>query len=384
MNTREFDAMKHEESAKRVLAGHSPVPRMSVPTLYARENSVVYLASGSSGAVRAIGWNHEARDKDDNKQHSPALQGVSATRNLTSTEIANLFTSTSLLDVCFVDRASLLATVKILSASKIGTESRVGRVVKYLAAQPAMSRCSVLTTTLAQKYWTPTDFNASDFNSWAAMFKVDPDFTRFERAKLLAEKARAGKKEVIPAANFTTSSNIIANSLLRWSGAKVEAFTAVQNHNDLWEAVCGSDPLLYERGLLIGSTARIVPVSYEGGVIEAEVSTPFKLRPGSNITVFGGVFPKGLPVRLNALDFNADTGKLIAKIIRVAKKPKRGEPDGFFFLSDDHSRGKEFFAINEPFTGGGGFTPRSKSSDGKMRSRDIPLDVSLAASVEKS
>ncbi len=382
MNTREFDALMHEESAQRVLSGKGPVPRMSVPTLYAKENSTLFLASGSSGAVRAIGWAHEVRDKDGNRQHSPALAGISTTRNLTTTEIANFFTGTSLLDVCFVDRASLIATVKLLSASKIGTESRVGRVVKYLAAQPAMSRCSVLTTALAQKYWTPTDFNASDFNAWAAMFKVDADLTRFERSKILAERARAGKKEVIPAANFVTSSNTIANSLLRWSGAKVEAFTAVQNHNDMWEAVCGSDPLLYERGLLIGSTARIVPISYDGGVIDAEVSTPFKLRPGSNIMVFGGVFPKGLPVRLNALDFDADSGKLIAKIVRVAKKPKRGEPDGFFFLSDDTSRGKEFHAINEPFMGGGGFSPRAKASDGKMRSRDIPLDVSLAASVE--
>lgn len=382
MNTREFDALMHEKSAQRVMAGKGPLPRMSVPTLYSRESSTVYLASGSSGAVRAIGWTHEARDKDNNKQHSPALQGISAARNLTATEIANFFTSTSLLDVCFVDRASLLAAVKLLSASKVGAENRVGRVVKYLAAQPAMSRCSVLTTALAQKYWTPTDFNASDFNAWAAMLRVDPDQTRFERAKLLAERARAGKKEVIPAANFTTSSNTIANSLLRWNSAKVEAFTAVQSHNDLWEAVCGSDPLLYERGLLVGSTARIVPICYEGGVLEAEASTPFKLRPGSNIMVFGGVFPKGLPVRLNALDFNADTGKLIAKIVRVTKKSRKGEPDGFFFLSDETSRGKEFYAISEPFTGGGGFSPRAKATDGKMRSRDIPLDVSLAASVE--
>ena len=374
MNTREFDAVKREQSAERVASGKSPTPRMTAQTLYSIEENTVYLASGKSGAVRAIGWGNGVRP------HS-SLSERSADRNLTSTEIASFFADTALVDICFVDRASLSATVKILSASKNSFESRVGRVVKYLAAQPALGRCAVLTDALSQKFWAPTGVATSDLNAWASMFAVPTSATRYARAQFLASLARAGSLPVLPGANFRTSSNAIANSLLRWSGAKVEAFTAVQNHNDLWEAVCGSDPLLYERGLLVGSTARIVPVRTVDGVLEAEVSMPFKLRPGNNITVFGGELPKGLPVRLRALDFDNETGKLLAKIAPASRR-KKGEPDGFFFLSVSESVGKEFFAINEPFSGGGFFGgKRSATGDEQRRTRDLPLDVSLAASV---
>jgi hypothetical protein len=370
MNTKEFDAMKREQSAERVASGKSPTPRMTAQTLFSLEENTLFLASGKSGAVRAIGWGSKVAPKV-----------ISADRNLTSTEIASFFTETALIDVCFVDRASLSATVKILSASKTGFESRVGRVVKYLAAQPVLGRCVVLTDLLAQKYWAPTGLDASDLNAWASMFVIAPSASRYARAQFLSSMARTGSLPVLPSANFRTSSNGIANSLLRWSGAKVEAFTAVQNHNDLWEAVCGSDPLLYERGLLVGSTARIVPLRTVDGVLEAEVSMPFKLRPGNNITVFGGAMPKGLPVRLSALDFDNETGKLLAKIIPASRR-KKGEPDGFFFLSVSESHGKEFFAINEPFSGGGfAGGRRSTTGDEQRRTRELPLDVSLAASV---
>ena len=375
MNTKEFDAMMREQSAKRVAVGKSPMPRMTAPTLFSLEENTVYLASGKSGAVRAIGWGSGVKS-------AQGLEGIGADRNLTSTEIASFFiTNAAFIDVCFVDHASLSATVKILSASRTGIESRVGRVVKYLAGQSALSRCSVLTDALGQKFWAPTGFGSSDLNAWASMFDMPDSSTRVARARSLASLARAGSLPVLPTANFRTSSNTIAHSLLRWSGAKVEAFTAVQNHNDLWEAVCGSDPLLYERGLLVGSTARIVPVRTVGGVLEAEVSMPFKLRPGNNITVFGGMVPKGLPVRLTALDFDNESGKLLAKITRVVRR-KKGEPDGYFFLSVPESVGKEFFAINEPFSGGGfAGGKRSTTGDEQRRTRDLPLDVSLAASV---
>jgi hypothetical protein len=374
MNTKEFDAKKREQSAERVATGKSPTPRMAAHALFSTEENTVFLASGKSGAVRAIGWGNGVKA-------SRGFEGIGADRNLTSTEIVSFFTETALVDVCFVDRASLSATLKLLSASKIGFESRVGRVVKYLAAQPALARCSVLTDLLAQKYWAPTGLDTSDINAWASMFVVAPSESRYARAQFLASMVRAGSLPVLPTANFRTSSNTIANSLLRWSGAKVEAFTAVQNHNDLWSAVCGSDPLLYERGLLVGSTARIVPLRTVDGVLEAEVSMPFKLRPGNNITVFGGAMPKGLPVRLRELDFDNETGRLLAKIIPASRR-RRGEPDGYFFLSVSESVGKEFFAINEPFSGGG-FSGgrRSTTGDEQRRTRELPLDVSLAASV---
>jgi hypothetical protein len=374
MNTKEFDAMKREQSAERVASGKSPTPRMTSATLFSLEESTVFLASGKSGAVRAIGWGNGVRE------HS-SLSGISADRNLSSTEIAAFFTESSLIDVCFVDRASMSATVKLLSASKTGFESRVGRVVKYLAGQPVLARCSVLTDMLAQKFWAPTGIDASNLDAWASTILGARSASRYARAQFLASLVRVGSLPVLPSANFRTSSNAIANSLLRWSGAKVEAFTAVQNHNDLWEAVCGSDPLLYERGLLVGSTARIVPVRTVDGVLEAEASMPFKLRPGNNITVFGGALPKGLPVRLTALDFDNETGKLLARIAPASRR-KKGEPDGFFFLSVEESVGKEFYAINEPFSGGG-FSGgrRSATGDEPKRTRELPLDVSLAASV---
>jgi hypothetical protein len=376
MNTREFDAAMHEQSTKRVRSGKTPTPRLNAPTCYSNAESSVFIASGRSGAVRAIGWGSGTKD-------SPALANIDTKRNLTSAEIAAFFTATSLLDVFFVDRASLIATVKLLTASKIGVENRVGRVVKYLSTQPAMSRCSVLTVTLAQKYWTPADFETDNLEAWAALLGKDATTSRYECARMLSDVVRTGELAVIPTANFRTSANIIANALLRWSGAKVEAFTALQNHSDLWEAVCGSDPLLYKRGLLVGSTARIVPMRLvDGGVVEAEVSMPFKLRPGNNITVFGSTMTKGLPVRLSALDFDNESGKLIAKIVSLQKR-KKGEQNGFFYLSVEENFGKEFFAINEPFAGGGfnALSPKSKKAEGERRARDLPLDVSLAASV---
>ncbi len=374
MNTREFDAMMHEASAKRVASGKSPTLRMTAPTLFSLEESTVFLASGRSGAVRAIGWGSMVKS-------AKGFEDVRSDRNLTGPEIAGFFTETGTVDVCFVDHASLSATVKLLSTSTTGFRYNVGRVVKYLAAQPALARCSVLTNTLALKYWAPTGLESNDLNAWASMFAVAPSTNRHARAAILASKVRTGSLPVLPTANFRTSSNNIAYSLLRGSGSKVEAFTAVQNHKDLWDAVCGCDPLLYERGLLVGSTARIVPVRTVGGVLEAEVSTPFKLRPGNNVTVFGGALPKGLPVRLRELDFDNETGKLFAKIAPASRR-KKGEPDGFFFLSVPESVGQEFFAINEPFSGGG-FAGGRRSSTGNepRRTRDLPLDVSLAASV---
>ena len=374
MNTREFDATKREQSVKRVASGKSPTPRMTAPTLYSLEENTVFLASGRSGAVRAIGWGNKV-------ESAKGFENLQPDRNLTSVEIAGFFTETALIDVCFVDRTSLSATVKLLSTSTTGFRHGVGRVVKYLAGQPAMSRCAVLTDALAQKFWAPTGLDTGDLNGWASMFDVTSSANRFARAQLLASKVRAGSLPVLPTANLRTSSNQIADSLLRWSGAKVAAFTAVQGHNDLWEAVCGCDPLLYERGLLVGSTARIVPVRLADGILEAEVSMPFKLRPGKNITVFGGALPKGLPVRLRELDFDNETGKLLAKIAPASRR-KKGEPDGFFFLSVEESVGQEFYAINEPFSGGGySGGKRSATGDEPRRTRDLPLDVSLAASV---
>ena len=92
MNTKEFDAMKREQSAERVASGKSPTPRMTAQTLFSLEENTLFLASGKSGAVRAIGWGSKVAPKV-----------ISADRNLTSTEIASFFTETALIDVCFVE-----------------------------------------------------------------------------------------------------------------------------------------------------------------------------------------------------------------------------------------------------------------------------------------
>ena len=323
MNIKEYDEIQQTASREKIASGDGPLARMKAPTLFATEAKSVYLVTDRAGKVSIMGAGVEAQESDVVR----SLKG-----DLSGSGVVDLFRHTSLLDVCFVNRPSLLAAVKLVTASKRGTDQRDARVIKYLAEQPAIARCSVLTTALAQKFWTPNDesFRPDFVGSWSSAFGITGT-SRLEAVLRLADKARAGSLDVLPTANFRTSSSNIANLLFRWSGAKNEAFSALQNHSDLWEAACGSDPLSYERGLVTGSTVRVVPVGRDGDAVLARVSTPFKLRPGNNITVFGGVMPKGLPVKLRELDFDNETGSLMARIERVAKRPKVGEADGFFF-----------------------------------------------------
>jgi hypothetical protein len=370
MNTREYDAKMKEASGARVADGKTPTPRLSSPSLYGTDDNLVQLRLNENGQV-VLG--HLGADVRGNL--SPMIG-----KALKATNLSDLLHTSGLPEIMFDDQRTLAVALKSLSASTVRQHSRDARIVKYLANQPGMARCCVLTDLLSQRFWATPTMNADVIGDWSAVFGLGT-LSESERFSTLVDRVSAGKSDVLTAPNFRISAKFIADSLLRNNSSKAETFTALQNHNDVWEAVCGSDPLLYERGLLVGSTARIVPIDRDGVFVLCEVSTPFKLRPGNSIMVFGGVFPKGLPLKLVSLDFDAATGKLIAKITGSQTKSNKGEPKGFFFLSDETQRGHEFFAINEPFLGGGKNFAKKATAAAKGGKREIPLDVSLAASV---
>jgi len=385
MKTPQYDAICYTESAERVAKGWVPKLRTEAPGLTIDSKVTVYLAAGRDGgskaaAIRIIGRGHEVFGKSE-----PG--GVSVNVDLTAADLMKLFTVTSLVDVCFADRRSVAVAAKILGRSKDRNQTRVGKIVSYLSKVPAMNHCAVLTSALAKKYWTPGGASHSDdLEMWTRVFNVDTDQPRFGQAKDLCAIAEAGNIPVFPSVNFRSSAASITSALLRGNRSRVDAFNQLQSHNDQCDAIEGSDPILYERGLLSGSTAKINPIRTEGARVIAEVSTPFKLRPGHAITLFGPEMKEGLPAMLLGLDFDPVMETLTATFGPVGststKPNSRRKQSGFDVLTSLGSRDKSFYGINEPFLGSGRtYGPRRRGQNGLTAgsNREIPLDVSLAA-----
>ncbi|MDA8355018.1 MAG: hypothetical protein M0Z95_01655, partial [Actinomycetota bacterium] len=142
-------------------------------------------------------------------------------------------------------------------------------------------------------------------------------------------------------------------------------------------------PLLLERGLLDGSTARLVPKSTDGASVVAEVSTPFKLRQGSDFTIFGPTMQTGLPVRLGSLSFDPDSERLTAKLVWPVRQrgstATRRKPTAMDELHRQGAIGGTYYGINTPFGGMNWRGKRPPVADDTPTVRELPLDVALAA-----
>lgn len=389
MDITQFDADSHAESTQRVSQGRPPLPRLAAGTLTVTSKATIVLGCGNSGAVRVV-----TRSVELGTKHSLSIP---VGRNLEVTEIADMFTATGLLDVVMADNATVSAVAKILAASKDPKQKRLAKIVLYLSKQPAINQCSVLTAALAAKFWTPGGTKHShDLSMWGRAFGLNGT-GRYSNVSELVVVACSGESPIVKLGNLRNSSSNVTSALLRGNRARVNAFDALSKHGDFWAAIEGSDPVLYRRGVLIGSTASITPiVRHDGARLTAAVSTPFKLRDGTEILVFSPT-AQTLEVRkavLHHMDFDTDSNRLRVTIGPVVTTGKNRAARGRSLASEQWESlcrpsniGRELFAITAPYLGGGFRGGKGKTAGGGTQptgrtGRDIPLDVALAAAAE--
>ncbi len=378
----EFDNEHYTASAEQVASGGLPVQRMHSATLTVTPESMVVLGSGTSGAVRIIARHLAPSSGAHGKV--PA-QG----KDLSATQIAGLFTETGLVDVVMADGATVKAVAAILSASADPMEKRLAKIVRYLAKQPAINQCAVLTTALREKFWSPAGpARFDDLRMWGAAFKLDRSTSRFGAIDDLIGICRVWTSPLVNRKALRNSSSAITSALLRGRKSRVSAFDALQSHGDMWSAVCGSDSILYRRATIIGSTVAMSPVERRGTSLIATVSMPFKLRVGSELAVFTpGSNDIVARAQLAGMDFDAATDSLMVRLTPLQQRGKYGDREQearWESLCGSRNFGRsDLFAVGTPFMGAGwsgrkGGKQSGQTGDGGI-SREVPLDVALAA-----
>jgi len=387
--TEKFDSDAYAQSTAQVADGSMPMLRMAAGTLIVNPEATVVLGSGKSGAVRIVA-------NSAGIAQSKPLLSVPTGVNLSPGQLATLFTSTGLVDIVMADTLTVKAVVTLLASSSDPKDKRVARVVGYLSKQPVISQCSVLTTALAMKFWTPGGpKHSGDLVMWSRAFGLTGEKHRFSHLDDLMSFARVGQSHIVNRSQLRESSLDVTKALLRGKRGRVDAFEALQQHNEKWASVEGSDPHLYKRGLLIGSTAQVIPIRRDGVRLISDVSTPFKLRPGSEITVF---CPDSAPssltqARLEHMDFNADTGRLGVELgpltsKRLSRTQRTLHTNTWELLCRRTNFGRsDLFAISTPYMGGSGWSINRRGQGATANTpvapvREVPLDVALAAAAD--
>jgi hypothetical protein len=351
------------ESARRVAAGGTPLERMVAPSLYFDGAGEVFVQLTQGKLV---------------------LRTVSMLGELGDTITSNV--ANQIVDrrngVIFVDRAALNAAMKALAADSPNGQRRA-RVIAYLCRLPLNSKYAVLTDTLAQRFVAPGP--ATSLSTWRDAFHLE-GVGDFELLVRLAQRAASGETPVIPDAisRLRSYGNSCAFSLFKGRSESIAAYKSITRHGDLWAAVEHTDPILQAHYLRSGDTIAAMPFKMLGGLVEARVSTPFKIRPGSSVLVWKD--GRGLPATMVELGFDPETESLTARFTTPATGKRRH--NGYDMLFDalgyrGHGTGETFYVTTEPFAGsetpGGKHNMHGSWSAGRSVTRELPLFVSLAA-----
>ena len=346
------------ESARRVAAGGRPLQRMEAPTLFFQSvaEAFVYL-DGKRLVIARIGL------------------ASGAITNATAGDVVGTIVVWRT-GVIYADRAALAATQKALGTSEKPHRSRA---ISYICRLPVNGQHAVLTDALAQRFVAPGP--AGSLGTWRAAFHLEGLSTPELLVRLAAE-ASSGDSTVFPAAvaKLRDYGKAIYFDLMQGRSRAVNAYKTTTRHDDLWNAVLHADPLLRDAYLRTGDTITATPFKMLGGIVECNVSTPFKIRPGSAVVVWqdGG---QGLPATLVDLGFDQATESLTAKFSTPTTGKRRR--NGYDTLFDALNSGESFYVTTQPFDGSGapgngGRSPRSWCS-GRSVTRELPLFVSLAA-----
>lgn len=351
------------ESAQRVAGGSTPLARMAAPTLSFDNAGEAFVYLDGKRLVMAKG---------------AVLGGISdIVTSGVALQVAEWRTG-----VVFADRAALNATMKALSDSPSGR--RKARTIAYLCRLPLNGQHAVLTDALAQRFVAPGATRA--LSTWQEAFHLKGASTP-ELLMRLATHAASGESTVIPDAvsKLRGHGKDAAFHLSKATSGAIEAYKAITRHGDLWSAVEHADPILRESYLRTGDTVAVEPFKMLGGIVEARVSTPFKIRPGSSVLVWRDG-DRGLSATMVELGFDPEAEALTARFAKPATGKRRR--NGYDVLFDAlGSRGKGtgevLYVTTEPFAGkaapGGGHKATGSWTAGRSITRELPLFVSLAA-----
>lgn len=351
------------ESARLVAAGGTPLQRMVAPTLSFDNagEALVYLEGKRLVMVRTalVGGISETLTSDIASQVAEWRNGV-----------------------VFADRAALNATTKALGDSPAGR--RKARVTSYLCRLPLNGQYAVLTEALARRFVAPGP--AGVLSTWRGAFHLEGVPTP-ELLVSLSTCAASGETPVIPDAlsRLRGHGKSAAFQLSKGMSEAIGAYRTITRHGDLWSAVEHADPLLRESYLRIGDTVAVEPFKMLGGIVEARVSTPFKIRPGSSVLVWsdGG---RGLPATMLELGFDPEAEALTARFTKPATGKRRR--NGYDLLLDalgprGKGTGEVLYVTTEPFAGreapGDSHKASGSWTAGRSVTRELPLFVSLAA-----
>ncbi|MHB8318070.1 MAG: hypothetical protein ACYDEP_02390 [Acidimicrobiales bacterium] len=372
MNASQYDAERHAESQRLVDKKQPPLLRMEAPTLTINPDACVTLALADQ-SVRIISV---GKDLDSQREFSVRSK-------LDADKLALLF-RTSTIDVLFADRKTVSVAARTLASSDNRRTVRIAKIITYLSKCPAINQCSVLTTALGRKYWTPGSAKSvDDISRWATYFRIPTGTSRYAMVPDLIELATTGSTPVFDP-KFRSQSQTVTSAFLRGNKANADAFSAISHLCDTWTAVENADPVLYQRGILTGQTPRIVPRKRQGSGVVAAISTPMKLRVGNTVLLFGHNMQQGLLVVLASLEFDMSTSELLAVFDSPRKSRssnRKTRTDGFDVLWSHESLGHEFYAINQPYIPWSS-APSAKSATSQPKrgsALEIPLDVALAA-----
>ena len=358
------DEEARAESARRVAAGQLPLLRMEAPSL------------GLNGVGDAFVCLSKGKLSMSTLSMVPERIGATA---VPESEIASKVAQWSAGCVLFADRASLSAVLRGLERSGVPKDRMRARAIAYMCRLPLNGRYAVLTDALATRYIAPEP--RPTLGTWRAALHVDGQRSTLEAAFELANIAASGEALVTPAmkmgslATLAQTGKHIYEGLCYGESAAVRTFKAINTHVDIWAAIERTDAILRQNAMRSGDTVEATPITMLGGIVECAVTTPFKLRPGSEVIVWRDG-TDWLPATLLDLGYDQATEGLTARFA----PPQAGKRsrNGYELLFDKTGSGERTLVTSAPYVGGGGSRGASWSS-GQIVTREVPLYVTLAA-----
>lgn len=270
----DWNAGQAQASAASVAAGAGPLPAIAAPAVNGTAPTFV-IARGGKPLIAVPG-----SDRFEPPRTPHALWPRRPQKNEAEPTGQSLENSPG--PVCFVDRAARLAAIRTLSSAGL-TEG--AKRLAYLVRLDIPGPIEVLTAALDRKYITPPGVNPGSLAGWVKMFGHPGGATDLETLRDLW--ALAGGELTDPQRRLWEALAKVTGWLpVTLGGDPGDAYRAASSAADTWAVIRRIDPIGRSAGVVEGTVALLSSAPrLIGGIAEAPVSVPFRVRDGAALVV---------------------------------------------------------------------------------------------------
>ncbi|WP_277212331.1 hypothetical protein [Isoptericola croceus] len=272
------------------------------------------------------------------------------------------------------DRATAKRLARLLAKRDAGVEiAGARRVLALCTSLPSAPHLVVLTEALRHKMWLPGDDPGRTFDVWANAYGIAGDPVPEAMTRLLAVVTDGTHSPHLQAI-ARTEAFAVNSAVYGGLSNACSTYAGAEFITDQWAALCAADVRLRDRGVLDGSVALATPIPNSGTQMRARLSKPFKLKVGRDVTLSLDTAQGNSTL----VDLEVDGEDLIGVFTLPSRRTRKSG-----FILEAARTGQPLYVTAKPFTGGarrgGGKRRWASREPAQWTRREVPLDVSLAA-----